>query len=49
MFIGLMGLGNDGMLYLPNGRKLIKLSLRIGMVVQRVQQCFARTINRYTN
>jgi hypothetical protein len=42
MFIGLMGLGADGTLYTPSGAKLFRVPLRVGAVIQRVQQWIAR-------
>lgn len=42
MFIGLMGVGNDGMLYTPKGSKLIRVPMRVAVVVQRVQNWIAR-------
>ena len=39
--IGLMGLGNNGTLYAPNGAKLVKLPLRLAMLLQRTQHWIA--------
>lgn len=42
-FIGLMGVGDDGMLYAPGtGKKLFRVPLRLACVVQRIQHWFAR-------
>lgn len=40
--IGLMGIGDDGTLFAPNGRRLVRLPLRLGMLIQRVQHRIAR-------
>jgi len=41
--IGLMGVSNDGKtLYLPNGKKLIKLPFGLAWKVQKIQHFFAK-------
>ena len=43
MFIGLMGVDNDGRtMYAPNGRKLFALPCGLAWTVQRVQHWIAR-------
>ena len=42
MFIGLMGVGDDGMLFTPSGRKLFRLPMRLAALVQRVQHWVAK-------
>ena len=42
MFIGLMGLGDDGMLYAPSGRRLMRLPLRLASLAQRAQHWIAQ-------
>jgi hypothetical protein len=42
MFIGLMGVGNDGMLVTPSGRNLFRLPLRLAALVQRIQHWVAQ-------
>ena len=39
--IGLMGVSDNGTLYAPNGRKLIRLPMRLAMLVQKVQHWIA--------
>lgn len=39
--IGLMGLGDDGTLYRPNGKRLFRVPMRIGMIIQRIQHRIA--------
>ena len=44
MFIGLMGLKDNGMLVTPNGHDLFRVPLKIGALIQRVQHwCAQRT------
>jgi hypothetical protein len=40
--IGLMGLGDDGTLYAPDGRKLFRVPMWIGVRVQRLQHWVAK-------
>lgn len=39
--IGLMGVGSDGTLYTPSGKKLVRLSLRLASLVQQIQHWIA--------
>lgn len=39
--IGLMGLSDNGTLFMPNGQKLCKLPLRWAMLAQRAQHWIA--------
>lgn len=39
--IGLMGVGDDGTLYTPKGKKLFRIPLRLSMLVQRCQHWIA--------
>lgn len=39
--IGLMGLGDDGTLYAPNGKRLLRVPFRIGCYIQRIQHWIA--------
>ena len=39
--IGLMGLGDDGTLYAPNGKRLFKAPWRVACFIQRVQHWVA--------
>lgn len=39
--IGLMGVSDNGTLYAPNGRRLIRLPLRLACLVQRIQHWVA--------
>jgi hypothetical protein len=41
LFIGLMGVGADGTMYTPSGRRLFRLPLRVASFVQRVQHWIA--------
>lgn len=41
MFIGLMGLGSDGTLYTPSGKKLFRMPKKLGRMVQRIQHWVA--------
>jgi hypothetical protein len=45
--MGLMGLGHDGTLYLPNGQKLARLPFGIAALVQRLQHAVARLSWRF--
>lgn len=49
MFIGLMGVKNDGTLVTPNGIELFKVPLRIGSLVQKVQHWVAEKTRNSTN
>ncbi len=40
--IGLMGLGDDGMLFTPAGRELFRVPLWLGMPIQRAQHAITR-------
>lgn len=40
--IGLMGLGDDGTLYAPNGKRLFRLPMRLACLVQKIQHRIAR-------
>jgi hypothetical protein len=40
--IGLMGLDNNGTLYAPKGRRLFRVPLRLGMLIQRIQHWVSR-------
>jgi len=42
MFIGLMGIDNDGTLVTPSGRKLFKAPEWVGIIIQRVQHEIAK-------
>ncbi|MDD5649993.1 MAG: hypothetical protein PHF86_06205 [Candidatus Nanoarchaeia archaeon] len=42
MFIGLMGVADDGTLVTPNGRRLFKVPLCIAAIVQRIQHKVAQ-------
>ncbi len=42
MFIGLMGISNDGVLVTPKGKNLFKVIVELGMVIQRVQHWIAQ-------
>jgi len=42
MFIGLMGLGSDGMLYAPGGRRLCRVPFWLGRIIQATQHKVAR-------
>ncbi len=42
MFIGLMGVTNDGVLVTPSGIELFKVPMRIGSVIQKMQHWIAR-------
>ena len=41
MFIGLMGLTDEGVLVTPKGTELCRLPFRFGILVQRVQHAIA--------
>ncbi len=41
MFIGLMGIKNDGTLVTPSGIELFKVPMRIGAVIQKWQHWVA--------
>jgi len=41
MFIGLMGVDSDGMMYAPNGDRLFRLPLRIAAIIQWHQHLIA--------
>jgi hypothetical protein len=40
--IGLMGVSDNGTLYAPNGKKLVRLPFQISCLVQKVQHWLAR-------
>jgi len=40
--IGLMGVSDNGTLYAPNGKQLLRLPFRMACLVQRIQHWFAR-------
>ena len=40
-FIGLMGLGRDGMLYTPSGKRIFKVPMWLGGIIQRIQHRIA--------
>ena len=40
--MGLMGLGDDGTLYLPSGGRLIRLPMRVASIIQRLQHGVAK-------
>lgn len=40
--IGLMGVGDNGMLYTPSGKTLFKLPHRLAAMVQRAQHWIAQ-------
>jgi len=42
MFIGLMGVTNDGVLVTPSGIELFKVPIRIGAVIQKLQHWVAQ-------
>jgi hypothetical protein len=42
MFIGLMGVGDDGMLITPSGRELFRVPLPLASVIQHIQHRIAR-------
>lgn len=42
MFIGLMGLANDGALVTPSGKRLFRVPIRVGCLIQRFQHRIAR-------
>lgn len=48
MFIGLMGINNNGVLVTPSGRNLIKVPLYIAIIIQRIQHWIARISWKYT-
>jgi hypothetical protein len=39
--IGLMGLSDNGTMYAPNGKRLMRLPLRMAMLVQKAQHWIA--------
>lgn len=41
MMIGLMGVSRDGILYMPNGRKLFRLPTSLAFFIQKVQHKIA--------
>jgi len=41
-FIGLMGVGGDGMLVTPSGKDLFRVPLRVAAIIQRIQHWFAK-------
>ena len=43
MFIGLMGVSNNGTLVTPSGKNLFRLPLRLASFIQRVHHKIART------
>lgn len=40
--IGLIGVGDDGTLYAPSGKRLMKLPLRLARWIQKMQHMIAR-------
>ena len=40
--IGLMGVSDNGTLYTPNGKKLLRLPVKLAHLVQQVQHWIAR-------
>lgn len=40
--IGLMGVGDNGTLYAPNGKKIFRLPLWLSCIVQRIQHWIAQ-------
>jgi len=40
--IGLMGVSDNGTLYAPNGKKLVRLPFRMACLVQRIQHWLAQ-------
>ena len=45
ILVGLMGVGNNGMLYHPDGHKLFWMPMRIACIIQRIQHYFAQDMN----
>ncbi len=41
-FIGLMGVGADGTMYTPSGRRFLRLPLWLASFVQRIQHWIAQ-------
>ncbi len=41
MFIGLMGVGDDGTLYSPSGRRLLRVPFRLACMIQKAQHWVA--------
>jgi len=41
MFIGLMGVSNNGVLITPSGRHLFKVPLFLAAIIQRIQHWIA--------
>lgn len=48
MFIGLMGVANDGTMFTPNGRRLFRLPWGLSWQVQRIQHWIARLTHERT-
>lgn len=47
IFIGLMGVGNDGKtLYAPNGKELFKVPTWLSWIIQKIQHKIARLTHR---
>lgn len=46
IFIGLMGVGDDGTLFTPSGKRLFRVSLRLAIMIQRIQHWIARLVSR---
>ena len=47
MFIGLMGIGDDGRtMYAPNGKRLFVIPSYLAAIIQRVQHKIARLTHR---
>ena len=42
LWIGLMGVDNDGTMYTPSGKKLFRLPLRLSSIIQILQHKIAR-------